>query len=133
MLQRTLIKKVDQGIKNIEEVLPTITDHSVFDSIIIPQNYKGDATKLAGAIGLVNSYRYMGIKEVLSDANVDVKTKIKEVTDRVSFFLKFISNNPALNLSEINLLDKKVTNNLNWKGVSTKHKEFVRKQAIFSR
>jgi hypothetical protein len=62
-----------------------------------------------------NTYRYLGIKEVINDRNLEPATKQETIEQRTKALNTFYENNPQLNLKQDDFFSKE--NGLNWQGL----------------
>ncbi|MFC0773417.1 Tc toxin subunit A-related protein [Terrimonas alba] len=66
---------------------------------------------------MVNTYKHLGIREILKDEHIDIETKKNRVASVIDQYQSFINMNPFLDLHEMNLFDEGELKRLRWKGI----------------
>jgi hypothetical protein len=86
---------------------------------------------------IVNTYRHLGIGEVLNQKNVEIAQKQEIIKNRFESLNKFYENNPEidLNVADFSTTDTQTkTDPWKWEGVNAKEQPFIKKQmAAFQR
>jgi Tc toxin complex TcA C-terminal TcB-binding domain/Neuraminidase-like domain/Salmonella virulence plasmid 28.1kDa A protein/Putative peptidoglycan binding domain len=90
-----------------------------------------------------NTYRRLGIVDLINDKEMDISAKKNMISDRIQLINTFYKNNPDVDLRYINFFTKKehaedndsngmnsITKKLNWEGISNTDQPIVRKQLM---
>jgi hypothetical protein len=75
-----------------------------------------------------NTYRHLGVAEIINDKGLHVSKKKKAIIERIKLLDKLYKNNPKLALDLVNFFDN--NSKLNWKGIAEGDKSQVRKQLM---
>lgn len=76
-----------------------------------------------------NTYRHLGITEIINDKKLNLAQKKNIITARLQLLDAFSRNNPELDLRVVNLFDRK-GGKLNWNGIPAADKPRLRKQLM---
>lgn len=78
---------------------------------------------------IANTYRHLGIADLVNDKNLDLTQKKNAITARIKQLDIFYKNNPDLDLRTVNLFNTK-DGKLNWKNIPTTDQVRVKKQLM---
>lgn len=130
---------VKKATDSLDEVTPLFAENdrlihkgkvSVTNWDKIPPAHRGKVGEtLNNLVNLANTYRYMGIAEVINDKNIALAQKKNVITSRIKHLNTFNKNNPDLDLRFVNFFDKK-NGKLNWKDIPAADQPLVRKQLM---
>jgi len=83
---------------------------------------------------LANTYSNLGFKDIINDTKTSEAAKKEVMQDRLVNFEKFISNNPAMDLTYANLFkdshDEEGEEKLSWKDIPKEQQPMIRKQLM---
>lgn len=75
-----------------------------------------------------NTYRHLGIPEIINDEKLDKINKANAIEKRLNSLKKFLDSNPNLDLYYTDLLGK--NNGLNWQGIDPEDQKPVKSQLL---
>jgi hypothetical protein len=84
---------------------------------------------LRNLTGLANTYRHIGISDIINDKTIELDIKKSVVKIRIKLMDTFYKNNPGLDLRGVNFFDKN-NETINWADISAGDKPSVRKQLM---
>lgn len=84
---------------------------------------------LQDLVAFANSYRYLGIRELINNKQLDLSDKKAAISSHIQLLQTFFSNNPELDLLLVNLSDTK-DESINWSGIPVADKPIVKKQLM---
>jgi 4-oxalocrotonate tautomerase len=102
-----------------------------------PKKFERDLQDLTA---FANTYRHLGITDIINDKGLDVSKKKKAIIERIKLLDKFYKNNPKLDLELIDFFDvnreagqgasRREDGKLNWKGIPDAYRPLLRKQLM---
>jgi len=83
---------------------------------------------LANLSTFANTYRRLGITEIINDQQLDQSHKQTAIENRLNALMKFVSNNPDMDIYHTDLLGK--NNGLNWQDIGEDDQKPVKAQML---
>lgn len=139
-LKRILKDKYNKEFRLLDTVEKLQSNNSriIFGTSVKPEslNWKGiSATSqkkmekdLAELSVFSNTYRHLGIPEIVNDPKLDKNKKKSVIEKRLNALKKFQDNNPNMDLYRTDFLGK--NNGLNWQGIGVENQKPVKGQML---
>jgi len=138
-LKRVIKSKYDQEYKLLKTVakLQANNETIISNGSVNPENldWKGisqqNRKKMEGelreVVAFANTYRHLGVTEIINDPKLNEDKKRIQIQERLKALEKFQRNNPYLEFANTNFIDEK---NFNWDGIKEEDKKPVKGQML---